>query len=81
MNDGPAPKAPRELSGTQALPKQVCYVLAEAPCPYLPGRRERKLITEIPGAPVDQATAKKITAPGLAYHGELPLPKMGSTKR
>lgn len=66
MNDGPAPKAPRQLSGHQALPKQVYYVLAEAPCPYLPGRRERKLITEIPGTPpgtppgalIDEATAR-----------------------
>lgn len=66
MNDGPAPKAPRQLSGHQALPKQVYYVLAEAPCPYLPGRRERKLITEIPGTPqgtpqgtpLDEATAR-----------------------
>ncbi len=58
MKDGPAPKARRELGGAQALPKQVYYVLAEGPCPYLPGRRERKLITELPGTPVDAATAR-----------------------
>ncbi len=58
MKDGPAPKARREMGGAQALPKQVYYVLAEGPCPYLPGRRERKLITELPGAPIDQATAR-----------------------
>ena len=58
MKDGPAPKARRELGGAQALPKQVYYVLAEGPCPYLPGRRERKLITELPETPVDEATAR-----------------------
>ncbi len=62
MNDGPAPEAPRQLSGGQALLKQVYYVLAEGPCPYLPGRRERKLITEIPdaspGTPLEAATAR-----------------------
>ncbi len=56
MKDGPAPKAPRELSAEQALSKQVYYVLAEGPCPYLPGRRERKLITELPRTPVKVAT-------------------------
>ena len=30
-------------------PRQVFYVLEETPCPYLPGRRERKLLTEIAG--------------------------------
>ena len=46
------------MGGAQALPKQVYYVLTEGPCPYLPGRRERKLITEMPGTPVDKATAR-----------------------
>lgn len=32
-----------------APPLQMHYVLAEVPCPYLPGRRERKVITEISG--------------------------------
>ncbi len=58
MKDGPAPKPPRERSDAQAPPKQVYYVLAEGPCPYLPGRRERKLITEMPGMSVDEATAR-----------------------
>ncbi len=58
MNDGPAPKAPRELGGPLALPKQVYHVLAESPCPYLPGRLERKVITELAGA---QATAHYTT--------------------
>jgi arginine-tRNA-protein transferase len=30
-----------------AAPKQILYVLMETPCPYLAGRRERKLMTEI----------------------------------
>ncbi len=58
MKDGPAPTAPREWGGAQALSKQVYHVLAEGPCPYLPGRRERKLITELAGA---QATAQYTT--------------------
>ena len=58
MNDGPAPKAPRQWGGAQALPKQVYYVLAEGPCPYLPGRRERKLITEMPASTDGEATAR-----------------------
>jgi arginine-tRNA-protein transferase len=62
MKDGPAPQAPREMGGAQALSKQVYYVLPEGPCPYLPGRRERKLITEIPGTPpgtpADEATRR-----------------------
>ncbi len=33
----------------RAAPKQVFHVLMETPCPYLPGRRERKLMTEIQG--------------------------------
>lgn len=49
MNDGPTPKAPRELGVPLALLKQVYHVLAESPCPYLPGRRERKVITELAG--------------------------------
>ena len=32
-----------------AAPRQTFYVLMETPCPYLPGRRERKLMTEIQG--------------------------------
>ncbi len=30
-------------------PRRMFYVLEETPCPYLPGRRERKLLTEISG--------------------------------
>lgn len=33
--------------GTGPAPQHF-YVLAETPCPYLPDRRERKLITELP---------------------------------
>ena len=58
------------MGAAQTLPNQVYYVLAEGPCPYLPGRRERKLITEMPGrrerkliseiseTTVDEATAR-----------------------
>lgn len=33
---------------------QVFYVLHETACPYLPGKRERKLITELRGADADR---------------------------
>jgi arginine-tRNA-protein transferase len=36
-----------EPQAAEAAPKQVLYVLMETPCPYLAGRRERKLMTEI----------------------------------
>ena len=42
--EGATPEAP-----DTTRPQQVYYVLAESACPYLPGRRERKLITEISG--------------------------------
>lgn len=32
------------------LPQQIFFVLSDSPCPYLPGRREKKVITEIDGA-------------------------------
>ncbi len=49
MKDGPAPHAIHERLGQHGLPKQVYYALAESACPYLAGRRERKLITELAG--------------------------------
>ncbi len=55
MEDGPAPSAIHERPHKQGLPRQVYYVLGESPCPYLAGRRERKLITEMAG---DDATAR-----------------------
>jgi len=62
MKDGPAPRTPPDLGCARTLPHQVYYVLAEGPCPYLPGRRERKLITEVPGTPpgtpVNEATTR-----------------------
>ena len=58
MNNGPAPSELRDWGDARALPKQVYHVLAEGPCPYLPGRRERKLITELPGQPVAKATTR-----------------------
>ena len=33
----------------RASPQQVFFVMGEIPCPYLPGRWERKLITELHG--------------------------------
>ncbi len=55
MKDGPAPNTMRSRPGQHGLPKQVYYVLCESPCPYLAGRRERKLITEVTGP---EATAR-----------------------
>lgn len=36
-----------KTQGSRATPKQAFFVLMETPCPYLPGRRERKLMTEM----------------------------------
>ncbi|MFQ5776070.1 MAG: arginyltransferase [Kiloniellaceae bacterium] len=51
MRQGPNPAGVRIFEGTVGLglPRQAFYVLTDTPCPYLPGRRERKLITEIDG--------------------------------
>jgi len=49
MKDGPAPRAIHDRLGESGPPRQVYYVMAESPCPYLAGRRERKLITELAG--------------------------------
>jgi len=45
----PAGIVTHERAADLGLPRQTFFVLAESPCPYLPGRRERKLITEIDG--------------------------------
>jgi arginine-tRNA-protein transferase len=43
---------PRGLEGplTGGRTRQSFFVLRETPCPYLPGRKERKLVTELSGA-------------------------------
>lgn len=45
------------LAGTDAAPPALrpFFVLRETPCPYLPGRRERKLVTELFGPGAAQA--------------------------
>jgi arginine-tRNA-protein transferase len=48
----------------RARPKQVFYVLMETPCPYLTGRRERKLMTEIHG-PDAVATYSRLSRAGF----------------
>ena len=45
-NLGPPASRPERLSGGAA---KAFFVLRESPCPYLPGRRERKLLTRIDG--------------------------------
>ena len=50
MKEGPTPVGFGKAADKTSLPEQVYYVLAESACPYLPGRRERKLITEVSGA-------------------------------
>lgn len=47
-----------------ARPKQTFYVLRETPCPYLSGRRERKLMTEIQG-PGAVATYSRLSRAGF----------------
>ena len=49
MQDGPAPDGIERRQTDSDPPKHAYYVLAESACPYLPGKRERKLITEITG--------------------------------
>ena len=38
-----------QSAAARLAPPQAFYVLAETPCPYLPGRLERKLLTDISG--------------------------------
>ena len=38
---------PRQGLAGLGLPQQMFFVLSDSPCPYIPGRREKKLITEI----------------------------------
>ncbi len=38
---------PRNGAAGLGLPQQVFFVLSDTPCPYVPGQREKKLITEI----------------------------------
>jgi len=48
MRQGPAPTAFQVPAIEPGQPSQVYYVLGESPCPYLPARRERKIVMEIP---------------------------------
>lgn len=57
-NEGPPDKVAAPCKGPVALssegqplprPHQLFHVLPETPCPYLPGRWERKLVTEVYG--------------------------------
>lgn len=47
MRQGPAFTVCSQAPRNPSRPAQQYYVLAETSCPYLPGRRERKLITEL----------------------------------
>jgi arginine-tRNA-protein transferase len=48
----------------EAAPKQILYVLMETTCPYLAGRRERKLMTEIQG-PDAHGTYSRLSRAGF----------------
>lgn len=57
-NEGPLDKVAAPCEGLVALssegeplprPHQIFHVLPDTPCPYLPGRWERKLVTEVYG--------------------------------
>ena len=50
MRQGPTPTGIPEPTRDLARLRQVFYVLPETPCPYIPGMRERKVLTEIDGA-------------------------------
>ena len=47
MNDGPAIQGRPDAPVTQRSRPQHFFVLRETPCPYIPGRMERKLVTEL----------------------------------
>lgn len=47
MRQGPAFTVCTQPPRVPSQPAQQYYVLAESACPYLPGRQERKLITEL----------------------------------
>lgn len=47
MRQGPAFTVCTQPAREPSQPAQQYYVLSESCCPYLPGRRERKLITEL----------------------------------
>jgi arginine-tRNA-protein transferase len=51
MRQGPAFTLCSQPAQEPSRPAQQYYVLTESCCPYLPGRRERKLITELGGGP------------------------------
>ena len=48
--DLPKEGAERRVEGPFTGPPQVFFVMQEVPCPYLPNRFERKLITELQGS-------------------------------
>lgn len=54
MRQSPAPRACSKPGSQASLPQRVYHVLAEGHCPYLPGRRERKVITELAGPDAGQ---------------------------
>ncbi len=58
MSPGTSESARIADRAKRAVPRQVLYVLRETPCPYLPGRRERKLMTEIHGPDAAQVYSR-----------------------
>lgn len=68
--------APRDFDGSTRKARsapgerpQVFYVLNETACPYLPGRRERKLITELRGTDADRLYSRLSRAGFRRSHG------------
>jgi len=57
MRQSPAPADFQVPAIAPGQPSQVYYVLGESPCPYLPARRERKIVTEIPATGADDRYA------------------------
>lgn len=64
MSQGSTAKMTTRGTLDKAAPKQVFYVLMETPCPYLAGRRERKLLTEI-GEPEAVARYNSLSRAGF----------------
>lgn len=65
--DGPArcpsERQPEVRRPSLPVPRQSYFVLRETPCPYLPGRQERKLVTELP--PGDTALYSELSRAGF----------------
>lgn len=64
MNDGSTFPGRSDAPVHLRRPRQSLFVLRETPCPYLPGRMERKVVTELTGRNV-QASYSELSRAGF----------------